>query len=314
MGELFKIYFKINKRTLASSTLKVLKSKKADLPALDEYPASHAVTFLYYSGVIQFMDEDYQGATENLSLALNQAYKTSTRNQELILMYLIPAMFITTYKIPSAKLIGSAQNKDDTAFKYPVLEYLYRDLFDALLIGDIHRFNTVLFERRKILVKKYLYLSVERIQCLGYTRLFKKTYLVMGKPTRMPIETFSRALAISCKVPESELNAALEARRLKDAEKSKLKENTGKKNEEDNTITIVDEKEESKDVEDKEPVELKHTSGIDFFGLYKQDVSSDQVECYLANMIYEGRMKGYISRERQTLVLSSKEAFPKQVK
>lgn len=37
----------------------------------------------------------------------------------------------------------------------------------------------------------------------------------------------------------------------------------------------------------------------------------NQVECYLTHAIYNGFMKGYISRERRTIVLSKKEAFPR---
>ncbi|PWW75066.1 hypothetical protein C7212DRAFT_282317 [Tuber magnatum] len=40
------------------------------------------------------------------------------------------------------------------------------------------------------------------------------------------------------------------------------------------------------------------------------EVEVEEVECLLANMIYKGLMKGYISRERQTVVLSGKEPFP----
>jgi COP9 signalosome complex subunit 12 len=37
----------------------------------------------------------------------------------------------------------------------------------------------------------------------------------------------------------------------------------------------------------------------------------EETECIVANMIYRGWMKGYISRERGTVVLSAKDAFPK---
>ena len=41
-------------------------------------------------------------------------------------------------------------------------------------------------------------------------------------------------------------------------------------------------------------------------------VDKDEVECFLANMIYKGYMKGYIAREQSTVVLSKKkgDAFP----
>ncbi|XP_037088603.1 PCI domain-containing protein 2-like [Pollicipes pollicipes] len=41
-----------------------------------------------------------------------------------------------------------------------------------------------------------------------------------------------------------------------------------------------------------------------------QDIDADETSCILANLIYEGRMKGYISHSHQKLVLSKKEPFP----
>ncbi|KAF3932779.1 Internalin-A [Dactylella cylindrospora] len=40
------------------------------------------------------------------------------------------------------------------------------------------------------------------------------------------------------------------------------------------------------------------------------DVEAEEVECFLANMIYKGYIKGYISRERGMVVLSGSNAFP----
>ena len=37
----------------------------------------------------------------------------------------------------------------------------------------------------------------------------------------------------------------------------------------------------------------------------------EEVECLLANQIYKGFMKGYISHEKQMVVLSNVNAFPK---
>ncbi|EWC43862.1 hypothetical protein DRE_07239 [Drechslerella stenobrocha 248] len=40
------------------------------------------------------------------------------------------------------------------------------------------------------------------------------------------------------------------------------------------------------------------------------DVEAEEVECFLANMMYKGYVKGYISRERGMVVLSGSNAFP----
>lgn len=42
-----------------------------------------------------------------------------------------------------------------------------------------------------------------------------------------------------------------------------------------------------------------------------EPLGREETECFVANMIYRGWIKGYISRERGMVVLSAKEGFPK---
>lgn len=57
---LFRIYFKLNALNLAKNPLRSLAASAADMPALGAFPKSHQVTFNYYAGVINFLEEDYQ--------------------------------------------------------------------------------------------------------------------------------------------------------------------------------------------------------------------------------------------------------------
>jgi hypothetical protein len=41
------------------------------------------------------------------------------------------------------------------------------------------------------------------------------------------------------------------------------------------------------------------------------EVEVEEAECFVANMIYKGFMKGYISHEQQIVVLSKNNAFPR---
>ena len=43
----------------------------------------------------------------------------------------------------------------------------------------------------------------------------------------------------------------------------------------------------------------------------KDEISSDEAECLVANMIYKGFMRGYISHEKQMVVLAKTDAFPR---
>jgi COP9 signalosome complex subunit 12 len=49
-------------------------------------------------------------------------------------------------------------------------------------------------------------------------------------------------------------------------------------------------------------------SGLKLAGL---DVSSEEAECLVANMIYKGFLKGYISHEQQMVVVAKTDAFPR---
>ncbi|KAG2099317.1 hypothetical protein BD769DRAFT_1426537 [Suillus cothurnatus] len=55
------------------------------------------------------------------------------------------------------------------------------------------------------------------------------------------------------------------------------------------------------------PVSMFHCS----LRLKGIDVSMEEAECYVANMIYQGYMRGYISHEKKMVVLASANAFPR---
>ena len=41
-----------------------------------------------------------------------------------------------------------------------------------------------------------------------------------------------------------------------------------------------------------------------------EDLTPAETECIVANLIFEGRIKGYISHQHQKLVVSKQNAFP----
>jgi hypothetical protein len=57
------------------------------------------------------------------------------------------------------------------------------------------------------------------------------------------------------------------------------------------------------------PISLFHTA-LRVSGL---DVPEEEAECYVANQIYKNFMRGYISHEKQMVVLASVNTFPKVV-
>jgi hypothetical protein len=55
-----------------------------ELPPLEKYPKSHRVTFLYYWGILLFIDEDYDKAEKQLEEALHLCHKDSKKNIEYV--------------------------------------------------------------------------------------------------------------------------------------------------------------------------------------------------------------------------------------
>lgn len=55
------------------------------------------------------------------------------------------------------------------------------------------------------------------------------------------------------------------------------------------------------------PLSMFHSS-LQIAGM---DVSQEEAECYVANMVYKGFMRGYISHEKQMVVVANTNAFPR---
>lgn len=80
----------LNSISLSKNCLRALQAAKSDMPPMEAFPKSHIVTFRYYVGVIQFLDEEYSRVpissstpashTTNLSLTFSRQKKTSPQH------------------------------------------------------------------------------------------------------------------------------------------------------------------------------------------------------------------------------------------
>lgn len=87
---LFKTYFKLNSASLARTILKALASYRGDMPTLDKFPTSQRVTFKYYEGVLDFLEENYVQAEKHLNEAWTLCHKEAKSNLEYVRdMYLL---------------------------------------------------------------------------------------------------------------------------------------------------------------------------------------------------------------------------------
>nr|CAH8838628.1 unnamed protein product [Trichobilharzia regenti] len=55
------------------------------------------------------------------------------------------------------------------------------------------------------------------------------------------------------------------------------------------------------------PIEV-FTASLHLMGV--EDIDPDETECILANLIHEGKIKGYLAHQQQKLVVSKLQAFP----
>lgn len=162
------------------------------MPALESFPQSHIVTFKYYVGVIQFLEEDYAQAEENLTSAWHMCHRSATRNIELILTYLIPTLLLTHQQLPSPRLLSP----------YPRLGSLFAPLTLAIRTGSLSAFDNALAEGEHEFVKRRIYLTLERGRDICLRNLLRKVYLAgdldeEGKRnTRIYVKDFAVAIRL----------------------------------------------------------------------------------------------------------------------
>ncbi|KAF4601868.1 COP9 signalosome (CSN) subunit [Pleurotus pulmonarius] len=228
VGLIFKSYFRVKRISLSKNILRALEAN-SDLPPLSAYPKSHQVTYRYYLGMISFLNEGYEKAEEELTLAFYHCDIKAHTNQERILTYLLPLRILKGH-LPADELLQ----------RFPVLMELFTPFISAIRAGDIASFDSALEKWEHRLLELNLWLTIERARELCIRGLFRRVWVAADKGSRISISMFHASLRIS---------------------------------------------------------------GV--------DVPQEEAECYVANMIYKGLMRGYISHEKQMVVLANDNAFPR---
>ncbi|RUP44310.1 hypothetical protein BC936DRAFT_149653 [Jimgerdemannia flammicorona] len=223
---LFKTYFRLKQQNLCKNVLRAVRA--SDLPGVEQFPKSHRVTYRYYLGVLNFLEEDYKKAEAELMVAFKECHSRAKKNKEQILHFLLPTLLVRGV-LPSRALLD----------RFPRLGTLYDPLVLAARAGNVKEFDRGLARAERPLVARGTYLTVERARVVVVRVLFRKVFNLMDRTTKLPVSVFQQALA--------------------------------------------------------------------FVGM---NIDLAEVECMLANMIYKGYIKGYLSHEKLFLVLSSKDPFP----
>jgi hypothetical protein len=179
--------FKLNAVTLCKNVMRALNASTTDTPPLDAFPKSHVVTFKYYVGLINFLEEDYISAEQNLLTALQLCKTNAHKNHELILTYLIPAHLMTTHQLPTATLFDN----------YPGLRHLFQPICATIKSGNLQAFDAALSANEDEYVKRRIYLTLERGRDIALRNLFRSVFLINQRKTRISVEEFRKAMGFA---------------------------------------------------------------------------------------------------------------------
>ncbi|OUM67492.1 hypothetical protein PIROE2DRAFT_5015 [Piromyces sp. E2] len=178
---LFKTYFKLKSTNLCKSIQRAIQA--GDMPELEEYPIAQQTTFHYYTGLLLFLDEQYNEAEKHLLKAFRYTKGKSEKNELIIIHLLIPIRLLSGV-IPSYNLLNYHKSINE----------IYGGMIDAIRSGNVKKFDHCLKEHEQELFKYNTYLTMEKCKLLCMRRLFKKVYIMEGKPTRMNVISFKHAL------------------------------------------------------------------------------------------------------------------------
>jgi len=159
---------------------------QTDMPALEQFPKADQVTCKYYFGLLAFLSEDWSKAYEELTFAWNKCHRSTTRNQELILTYLIPLQLMRG-RLPSSLLLS----------QFPRLEELYTPFLEAIRAGNAQKFDAALTRAEQRLLQQNTWIAVEKAREVCIRGLLKHVWTASGKKTRLPISSIMVALKIT---------------------------------------------------------------------------------------------------------------------
>ncbi|KAJ7955880.1 Enhanced ethylene response protein 5 [Quillaja saponaria] len=182
--QLFKIYFKLGTVHLCRSVIRSIET--ARIFDFEEFPKRDKVTYMYYTGRLEVLNENFPAADHKLSYALLHCNPHSEANIRMILKYLIPV-----------KLSIGILPKDWLLEKYNLLEY--RNVVQSLTRGDLRLLRRALQDHEDRFLRSGVYLVLEKLELQVYQRLVKKIYIIQkqkdpSKAHQVKLEVIVKAL------------------------------------------------------------------------------------------------------------------------
>ncbi|CAN0901355.1 Enhanced ethylene response protein 5 [Linum grandiflorum] len=145
--QLFKVYFKLGTVHLCRSVIRSIET--ARIFDFEEFPTRDKVTYMYYTGRLEVLNENFPAADQKLSYALTHCSLSKEANIRMILKYLIPVKL-------SIGIIPKKQLLED----YNLVEYT--NVVEALKRGDLRLLRSALQEHEDQYVPQIRCLSCPR--------------------------------------------------------------------------------------------------------------------------------------------------------
>ncbi|CAN0901354.1 Enhanced ethylene response protein 5 [Linum grandiflorum] len=187
--QLFKVYFKLGTVHLCRSVIRSIET--ARIFDFEEFPTRDKVTYMYYTGRLEVLNENFPAADQKLSYALTHCSLSKEANIRMILKYLIPVKL-------SIGIIPKKQLLED----YNLVEYT--NVVEALKRGDLRLLRSALQEHEDQYVNFWflrsgVYLVLEKLELQVYQRLLKKIYIIQkqkdqSKGHQLKLEVIVKAL------------------------------------------------------------------------------------------------------------------------
>ncbi|OIR58558.1 MAG: COP9 signalosome complex subunit 12 [Amphiamblys sp. WSBS2006] len=162
---LFKIYFKLDTKTLCYNVLNVIDPPSGTSPGTETHPPSTLATFWFFKARLCFSREDFDEAEALFEKAFAICINTAARNKREILVYLI-VLRLMHGKVPQERLLH----------RYCLAEK-YLPLVASFKEGNIALFNKTLAQEREWHIEKETYLAlVVHVKNIVYRNFFKTVY------------------------------------------------------------------------------------------------------------------------------------------
>ncbi|RUS26374.1 hypothetical protein BC938DRAFT_470855 [Jimgerdemannia flammicorona] len=270
----------LKQQNLCKNVLRAVRA--SDLPGVEQFPKSHRVTYRYYLGVLNFLEEDYKKAEAELMVAFKECHSRAKKNKE----WVSSVVHHLTYSPPKLKI---------PFITHPSLPSLPSYAFTGRSSTSFSRPSSSAACFPRALSSTASHVSVH----------------FTTRSSWQPARETSRSLTVASRAPngpswQGELTLLLRGRESLWSgccfEKCELKS----RHPDLNILTRLCHSFNLMDRTTKLPVSV-FQQALAFVGM---NIDLAEVECMLANMIYKGYIKGYLSHEKMFLVLSSKDPFP----